>query len=483
MNGSFTGRQGTVLLRTLTRRCAHWVLMTLAFGVLVPSVLLAQEKFIIVDDGIVTKVQINPGSTLTIETNLPFADILIGDTDLIDVFPLTDNSLYIQAKTTGRTNVTLYDEEKRLLEVIDVRVRSDLAELKETIRSAVPGANVSVSNVNDRIRLSGQVRDAQELETILEIAQNFSPEPVISSIQVEAPQQVELDVRILEVERNSGRQLGVGLRGSNTSGGLAFQTNNADTVSSGVPFGTFVGDLLSISGVDIDILINALEQKGLARRLANPKLVTTSGVEANFVVGGEVPISSVAQSENGSLATETSYREYGVKLNFVPNVIDDSLIRIRVTPEVSDVDFTNLVNGSPTFFTRRAETTVTLRDGQSFSIAGLLQSDNARNIEQVPWLGQVPILGALFRSTQFQKRETDLVIIVTPRLVRPAGPDERLATPLDGTRSSDDVELFLYGMLEVDRPLLRRFKKGEGVDGPYGHIIELDFDDANIEKK
>jgi pilus assembly protein CpaC len=126
---------------------------------------------------------------------------------------------------------------------------------------------------------------------------------------------------------------------------------------------------------------------------------------------------------------------------------------------------------------------VSLRDGQSFSIAGLLQTDNARNIEQLPWLGQLPVLGALFRSTEFQKSETDLVILVTPRLVSPVGPDTKLASPLDNTRSSNDVELFLYGMLEVDRPLLRKFREGEGVVGPYGHIIELDFDDAIINKK
>ncbi|MFC6639819.1 type II and III secretion system protein family protein [Sulfitobacter sediminilitoris] len=226
-----------------------------------------------------------------------------------------------------------------------------------------------------------------------------------------------------------------------------------------------------------------MERKGLARRLANPKLTTTSGVEANFVVGGEVPISRPVFGESGNVAPQTDYREYGVKLNFVPRVLDQGLISLRVTPEVSDVDFSNSVNGNPTFFTRRADTTVSLRDGQSFAIAGLLQSDNARNIEQLPWLGQVPIIGALFRSTGFQKSETDLVIVVTPRLVRPVSPDEKLASPLDNTRSSDDVELFLYGMLEVDRRLLRRFREGDGVVGPYGHMIELEFDDALINKK
>lgn len=442
----------------------------------------AQVQEIVIDDGVVSRIRMDPGETLTIETSAPFADILIGNTAIIDVFPLTDTSLYIQSKGTGLTNITLYSLDKQLLEVIDVRVRSDFSELQATLRSAVPGAQVSVTNVNDRIRLSGEVRDAKDLQTILEISQKFSSEPVINSIRVADPRQVELDVRILEVERNSGRELGVGLSGVSGSG-RGIRTSGASTGSVGVPFGTFLGSLLEVSGTQIDFIINALEAKGLARRLANPKLVTTSGVQANFVVGGEVPISRAVTSENGSSATETDYREYGVKLNFLPVVLDRGLISLRVTPEVSDVDFSNLVNGQPSFFTRRADTTVSLRDGQSFAIAGLLQSDNARNIRQLPWLGQVPIIGTLFRSSSFQKSETDLVILVTPRLVRPVAPNEHLVTPQDGTRSSDDVELFLYGLLEVDRPLLRRFKEGAGVVGPYGHMIELEFDDALITKK
>jgi pilus assembly protein CpaC len=126
---------------------------------------------------------------------------------------------------------------------------------------------------------------------------------------------------------------------------------------------------------------------------------------------------------------------------------------------------------------------VELRDGQSFAIAGLLQTNNDRNIDQVPWLGQIPILGALFRSTSFQKRETDLVIVVTPRIVRPAAPDEPLASPLDKTRSTDDVELFLLGMLEVDKDLIRGFHDGKGIVGPYGHIIDLDFPNDLAVKK
>ncbi|HEX9859436.1 MAG TPA: hypothetical protein VGA75_13840, partial [Paracoccaceae bacterium] len=221
----------------------------------------------------------------------------------------------------------------------------------------------------------------------------------------------------------------------------------------------------------------------LARRLANPTLVTSNGVEANFVVGGEVPINTSVVAENGTVATETDYREFGVRLNFRPVVLDNSLISLRIRPEVSDVDASINVNGQPGFISRKADTTVSLRDGQSFAIAGLLQVDNERNVKQVPWIGQVPILGALFRSTAFQKNETDLVIVVTPRLVQPGAPNTPMATPLDTTRPSNDVELFLMGMLEVNKDMIKGYRDGAGIVGPYGHIIDLEFDDALVAKK
>ncbi|MFC6639820.1 pilus assembly protein N-terminal domain-containing protein [Sulfitobacter sediminilitoris] len=199
--------------------CAVFILLLLS------ATAQAQEQSIIIDDGVASRVRMNPNETLSIKTNMPYADILIGNTNLIDVFPLTDTTLYVQSKGTGLTNITLYSTEKQLLEVIDVRVRSDFSELESSLRAAVPSAQVSVTNVNDRIRLSGQVKDARDLQTVVEISEQFSEEPVINSVRVAAAQQVELDVRILEVERNSGRSLGIGLRGTNQSGDTTVQTN------------------------------------------------------------------------------------------------------------------------------------------------------------------------------------------------------------------------------------------------------------------
>ncbi|MBW6417792.1 type II and III secretion system protein family protein [Celeribacter sp. PS-C1] len=458
-------------------------LLLAAFLMFQATSVVAETRSIAIGDGVFSSIELASGRTLNVQTDRPFKDILIGNTDVLDVFPLTETSLYIQSKRNGVTNISLYDEQKNLLEVIDVRVRSDYSDLAMSIRDAVPSANVNVANVNNRVRLSGEVKNNVDAERVLQIASQYTDEPVINAMRVKGEQQVELDVRIIEVERNSGTKLGVDMYGSNASGNTAFNTDTG-AIPSDAPFGVTIGSLLEVSGMQVDLLINALESKGLARRLANPKLVTTSGTEANFVAGGEVPIAVASRDDvEGTVTVSTDYRAFGVRLNFRPEVLDNELIRLRIKPEVSDIDESIDVNGEPGFITRRAETTVSLRSGQSFAIAGLLQANNARSVDQVPWLGQVPILGALFKSTSYQKRESDLVILVTPRIVRPARPGEPMATPLDGTRSSNDVELFLMGLLEVDKKTIRGYRDGAGVNGVYGHIIELEFEDGVITKK
>ncbi|MFD1196047.1 type II and III secretion system protein family protein [Seohaeicola saemankumensis] len=437
----------------------------------------AQERMVALGgDSVVEPLMLKPGFTLTVRTDRPFNDIVVGNTSVADVFPLTNSSVYVQANNPGSTNVSFYGQNKELLGAMILNVRVDFEELQQAINRAVPNAQVSVANLNGRVRVSGEVRDGPSLDRVLEIAQQFSDQPVVNAIRITDPQQVQLDVRILEVSRRAGRELGVELSSNRmTTGGRG----------GSVPFGSFVGNLLAGAGADIDIVINALETKGLARRLANPTLVTSNGVEANFVVGGEVPIDSFERDADGNVTVSgTDYREYGVRLNFRPVVLDDSLISLRIRPEVSDIDTSApTAAGDVAFITRRADTTVSLRDGQSFAIAGLLQTDNERNVQQVPWIGQIPILGALFRSTEFQKRETDLVILVTPRLVRPSTQNEPLGSPLDNARASNDVELFLLGMLEVNKDMIRSFVDGEGIIGPYGHMIDLEFDDALVQKK
>ena len=462
--------KGASRRKALLPTALAWLCVVLMLGLPAQSKAEDLVHEIVLGEGRIDRLTLAPGFVVTVKANRGFADLVVGNTDIADVYPLTNSSIYIQAKRSGFTNVAIYDENKKPLGVLDIRVRRDFTELQSVLDSAVPTSDVQVSNVNNRIRLTGQVRDNVDQQRILEIADQYSEDPVINAMRMMSGQQVQLDVRILEVARNAGRDLGIDLN---------FQTGDV-TFDGGVATPATGSTTIKLSSGVVDVVINALEGKGLARRLANPTLITTSGVEANFVVGGEVPIERT-YVDDGVARTDTVYREYGVRLNFVPTVLDNGLIQLRIKPEVSRPDETVFAEGTG-FISRKVDTTVSLRDGQSYAIAGLLDVTNERQLQQVPWLGQVPILGALSRSADFQKRETELVILVTPRLVRPGAPNEPLRSPLDNTRSSNDVELFLLGMMEVDKKLIREFELGAGVVGPYGHMIDLEFNDVQNKK-
>lgn len=494
--------------RSIFRRCRRLGVMAAAalavgsFGTLTvaPVTVFAQDLQLSLGSGTVKRATVRPGTTITVRTNIPYSDLVIARTSVADVVPLNDRSFYIQGNAVGATNVSIYNENKELLGVIDVRVRQDFSEVGAAVQAAVPGSNVTVSNVGDSIKLSGVVASATDLAAAIAAARQFTDKEVISAISVAGAQQVNLEVRIIEASRQAGRDLGIkwgGTGGTSSFGSGNGVSVNAPTGSSptlsessatdgaarllgnAVPFGTAIAQVLSGGGVRVDVIIDALEKKGLARRLAQPNLSTMSGEPASFNVGGEIPISQVGNDG----AVGYTYRKYGVGLKFIPTVLADSKINLRLETEVSEIDRSVNVNGNPGFITRSADSVLELRDGQSFAMAGMLQVVNDRDIEQLPWLGQVPVLGAMFRSTSYRKRETDLVILVTPRLVRPNAPSENLKTPLDNTRPSNDVELFAYGMLEVDKDMIRRFRNGDGVKGPYGHIIDLDFADDLVAKK
>jgi pilus assembly protein CpaC len=213
----------------------------------------------------------------------------------------------------------------------------------------------------------------------------------------------------------------------------------------------------------------------VVRTLAEPNLTTLSGEPASFNAGGEVPIRST--TKDGEV--EIVFKQFGVNLLFTPVVLDDSKIHIKLAPEVSDLTgFTSA--GDPIFTNRKLETVVELRDGQSFAVGGLLSSKTTKLQNQVPWLGQVPVIGALFRNSSNQKEETELVVIVTPHLVRPVKPGEQLATPFDKTRPANDPELFLLGQLEVNKDMIRKYELGEGVTGPYGHMLDVKSKDKML---
>jgi len=448
----------------------------------------ARDRFIDVSSPAIHRVFVPVSQSATIRVNATLGDIVVGDEKIADAQPMTDKTLYVIGKSIGTTTVNLFSSDKRSLGAIQIEVGQDVSDMAGAIRQVAPKARIEISSINGKIRLSGHVKDAATLTQIVEVAQQYGPDSIINSVTIDDSQQVNLSVRILEAKRNAGRDLGVSLRGGSNK--TAFGTGTATVDKDGTVLGT--GDLVSglLSGaspfgalitrivdsnVKVDLILEALESKGVVRLLAEPNLTTASGETASFNAGGEVPIRSVnAQGE-----VEIQYKQFGVNLNFTPVVLDDGKIHIKLAPEVSDMTgFTPA--GDPIFTNRKLATVVDLRDGQSFAVGGLLSSKNIRQQDQVPWIGQVPIVGALFRNSSTQKEETELVVIVTPHLVRPVGPGEQLATPLDKTRPANDPELFLLGQLEVSKDMIRKFELGDGVTGPYGHMLDVKSKDKML---
>jgi pilus assembly protein CpaC len=436
------------------------------------------------------------GKTQDVRTDESFVDITLGDPDVADVNPLTDHTLSILGKKIGTTRVSVYGDGKKLVGIFDVEVSYDITRLTNEFKRQFPGSALRVSTVNGRIMLSGEAADAATLDKAVTIARQFGPD-VINSVSVMSPQQVMLEVRFIEITRNAGRDLGVQWNrfgqqsivnvGNNTQAlPVTAATEAAAGVLSGAtPYGFAIGRIIG-SGWTTDVMINALEQKGVARTLAEPNLVALSGETASFLAGGEYPI-PVSGSFNEITVT---YKKYGVGLAFTPTVLGRGLINMKIEPEVSQIDTTHTISVSagvsvPALIVRRASTTVELRDGQSFVIGGLLQTDNKNQIDQLPWLGSVPVLGALFSSKSYQKNETDLAIIVTPHLVRPARPGDEIKTPADDTLQPNDPDFFLLGKTEVTReqaraltPATARFAVAG--DRPLtGHMLDLPKGDSD----
>jgi pilus assembly protein CpaC len=451
-----------------------------------------------------------------VRSDSSFVDIQVGDPEIADVNPLTDRALSILGKKIGTTRVSLYGEEKKLVGVFDIEVSYDTAKLAEEFARRFPQAKIRVSTANGRVLLSGNAPDGIVLDSILTVARQFGPD-IINSIQVAQPQQVMLEVRFVEAARSAGRDLGVQWNMFNKGKVTRFIGNIGDAVpsaqlpvtngkvggqgdglvlpcggglnvacqsltvspfiSAGVlsaasPFGFLVGKLLA-SGIEADILLDALETRGLARGLAEPNLVALSGDTANFLAGGEYPIP--VPGNLGGITVE--YKRYGVGLAFTPTVLSKGLINLKIEPEVSQLDPSHSVAvgnniSVPALTVRRASSTIELRDGQSFVLAGLLLNSANTDQQQLPWLGDVPVLGALFSSKAYQKNETDLIIIVTPRIVRPSRPGDVIKTPLDNTLPANDIDFFLFGKPEVAR---RENRRGEATygQGPIGHMLDL----------
>lgn len=419
-------------------------------------------------------VKVAKGKPQTIKTDVPFYEIVIGDPDIANVNPLTDRSFYVLGNELGTTGIALFDENKQLVGTIDVEVTLDTDRLASTIRQAVPGNDIKVSSANGRLVLSGNAKDAVAAGKAAKIAERFSgDEEVINSLNISSSQQVQLNVRFVEVNRQIGQTLGTQLRGIYVAPGGTVSFNPT-AISAADSAGI---SILNSNNFSIEAVIKALEQGGHARRLAEPNLIARSGETASFLAGGEFPI-PVAQDQN---QITVEYKKFGVSLEFTPTVLSDGLINLDIAPEVSSVDTSASINVNglslPGFVVRRAKTSVDLKSGQSFMIAGLLQTDNGKVDQSIPGAKKLPVLGQLFSSKEYQRRETDLVVIVTPHLVKPVDPSKKMATPLDQALPSNGVEYFGQGLDEVKVSGINRTKSlavtNQAGDTGAGHHLDL----------
>lgn len=405
------------------------------------------------NDPYVQEVSLPAGKSTVLRFDVPIIEASVGNPDFADIVPLTDRSLYLLGRQNGSTNLTVFGANKEVLGVIDVNVTYDTVAMKKRLHEVLPGEDIRVHTNGDTVMLSGKVSSSAVGARAMELAQSFAPGKVLNTLEIGAPQQVMLAVRFAEIERSAAKQLGI-------STNVAFTDNGPDNIitsflnPNNLRTSSFalIQDTFDLAGdATVDVLLDALEQKGVASILAEPTLMAISGEPASFLAGGEFPVPVSATGDGDTPRISIEFKEFGVRLAFTPTVIGDK-ISLVVSPEVSELDTQNGVELNnvviPGLRTRKATTTVELKNGQSFAIAGLIQKDFLDGVTQMPGLGNVPIIGALARSARYQRSETELAIIITPYIVEPST-SASLKLPTDYFSRPHEFELFFLGKTEA----------------------------------
>ncbi|MBL6933240.1 MAG: type II and III secretion system protein family protein [Rhodospirillales bacterium] len=377
----------------------------------------------------------------------PAATVFVADPEIANIQVKSPSLIYLLGKKPGQTTLYAVDGKDRVLANIDVSVTHNLGRLRSIIDEFHPDSGVRVASINGTLVLDGTVSSASTAEDMRRLAASFVNEEkdIINRLGVSAPNQVNLRVRVAEVSRGVDKQLGFNWSILGALGGFSFGLATSNPFSGTVTQHT-LSAAKSIGGWDFNTVIDALEEEGLVTVMAEPNLTALSGETASFLAGGEFPI--LVPDSDGRVTIE--FKKFGVSLAFTPTLIGESRINMHVRPEVSALSSTNSVTLNnfevPSLTTRRAETTVELGSGQSFAIAGLLQNNVTHDISKFPGLGDVPVIGGLFKSDRFQRDESELVIIITPYIVKPIS-NRKLATPTDGFVPPHDIERIFTGGL------------------------------------
>lgn len=435
----------------------------------------------------IQKLELTSGKSKVLDLPVAIKRASLANPEVADTVVLSPTQLYLTGKTTGITNLTLWNESGKMMGMYDVVIAPDLSRLKEDLHKTLPEEKgILVTSSHDHIALSGTASSANNISRALSIAEAYAPKKIINSMQVGGVQQVMLEVRVAEMNRELIRRLGINFSmlapesfGISLLGQLT-QLAGATQVASQSVTGIFGFNAGSTSWT---AFVDALKEENLVKILAKPTLVSLNGQEAAFLAGGEFPI-PVPQAFG--LVT-IQFKKFGVGLVFTPNILDSKHISLNVAPEVSELDFSNSVRTQgftiPSITTRRATTTIELADGQSFAIGGLMRDNVRESVKKFPVLGELPIIGALFRSSSFQKNETELLIIVTPHLVKPLDMTAQ-TLPTDYYVEPNDFEFYLLGFSEKSgfggklgqkspaaEVLSNRVTKLSAMEGQVGHIV------------
>ena len=435
-------------------------------------------------DRIGTKRHIKLGLGKSLIVRLPRSarDVLVSDPETVDAVTRTSKMTYLIGKKIGQTNAFFFDSKGREILNLEIHVERDLAVLKRMMRKIIPGSRIKLEAVNDNVVLTGTVASASQSKRASDLAARFAgkPEQVLNMLSIAGKDQVSLKVSVVEMQRTVLKQLGVDLSAAFDIGRTVLDLTTINPFSiatTGALSGTAFQGTYTKGSTSVSSTIRAMERNGLLRTLAEPTLTAVSGESARFLAGGEFPVP--VGGDDGSIKIE--FKPFGVGLGFTPVVLSEGRISLKISTEVSELSTDNALqltantsNASltiPSLVTRRAETAVEMPSGGSLVMAGLIKDRTKQELNGIPGIKDLPVLGALFRSRDFEREETELVVIVTPYIVNPVARD-KLARPDQGFNVAHDVGTALLGRLnKVYGASGRPLPKGT-YHGSYGFIVE-----------
>jgi pilus assembly protein CpaC len=425
------------------------------------------------------------GKSIVIDLPRDIKDVLVADPKIANAVVRSAQRAYIIGAAVGQTNIVFFDSAGQQIAAYDIAVTRDLNGVRAALKQAFPNAAIQIEGVGDGVILTGSVSSPIEAQQAGDLAARLAggADKVVNSIVVRGRDQVLLKVTLAEVARSIVKQLGINLSGNLSSGTTAVTFNNAN------PFTANGGPLVSGNAIttsfgsapSVQASIQAMESAGVERTLAEPNLTAISGETATFISGGEFPIptgvtcQTTAAGAVGQCAPSIAFKKFGISLNFTPVVLTEGRISLRVMTEVSEVSTDNSINISgisvPSIKTRRAETTLEIPSGGSMAMAGLIQDQTKAAINGLPGLAQLPVLGALFRSRDFVNNQTELMVLVTPYIVR-AVAQKDLSRPDDGFANASDPQSDLMGSINRIYGVPGRVEPAQNYRGTYGFITD-----------